>query len=319
MPPYHIAGMAAMLSSLYAGRRIMYLPAFDAAEWVATAAAEQVTHAMVVPTMLGRILEAIEEPGAELPHLRHLSYGGGRMPLELVERALRDLPQVDLVNAYGLTETSSTIALLSPDDHREAFASDDPAVRARLGSVGRPLPSLEVEIRDADEPVLGPGEQGEIWVRGEQVAGEYVGNTVLTADGWFRTRDAGWLDERRLPLRRGPARRRDRPRRRRTSRPARSRTSSWPTRPWPRRPSSASPTPSGARRWPRSWCCTRGRTATEAELQTWVRERLRSTKMPGVIEFRHELPYSPTGKLLRRVLREELSEAGPSGAGVPAS
>ncbi len=117
------------------------------------------------------------------------------MPLELVERTLRDMPHVDLVNAYGLTETSSTIAMLTPDDHREAFASDDPAVRARLGSVGRPLPSLEVEVRGEDEAALPPGEKGEIWVRGEQVAGEYVGRTTLTDEGWFRTRDAGWFDE----------------------------------------------------------------------------------------------------------------------------
>ena len=101
--------------------------------------------------MLGRILNAIEETGTELPSLRHLSYGGGRMPLELVERTLTDMPHIDLVNAYGLTETSSTIAMLTPDEHREAFASDDPTIRARLGSVGRPLPSLEVEVRDIDE------------------------------------------------------------------------------------------------------------------------------------------------------------------------
>ncbi len=50
-----------------------------------------------------------------------------------------------------------------------------------------------------------------------------------------------------------------------------------------------------------------GADVSSADLQTWVRERLRSTKMPGVIEFRDELPYSPTGKLLRRVLRDELS------------
>ncbi len=144
VPPYHIAGMSAILSSLYGGRRMVYLPQFDAAEWVRVATEERITHAMVVPTMLGRILQAVEDAGAEPPALRHLSYGGGRMPLELVERTLRDLPHVDLVNAYGLTETSSTIAMLTPDDHREAFASDDPAVRGRLASVGRPLPTLEV-------------------------------------------------------------------------------------------------------------------------------------------------------------------------------
>ena len=210
VPPYHIAGIAAVLSSLYAGRRIMYLPSFDAASWVRLAVDERITHAMVVPTMLGRILAAVEEAGVEPPALRHLSYGGGRMPLELVERTLRDMPHVDLVNAYGLTETSSTIAMLTPDDHREAFASDDPAVRARLGSVGRPLPSLEVEVRGADDAELPPGEKGEIWVRGEQVAGEYVGNNVLTEDGWFRTRDAGWFDTDGLLVRRRAARRRDR-------------------------------------------------------------------------------------------------------------
>ena len=195
VPPYHIAGVAAVLSSLYSGRRIMYLPTFDAAEWVRVAVEERITHAMVVPTMLGRILDAVEETGS-VPHaLRHLSYGGGRMPLELVERTLTDMPHIDLVNAYGLTETSSTIAMLTPDEHREAFASDDPVIRARLGSVGRPLPSLEVEVRDIDEAALPAGEKGEIWVRGEQVAGEYVGQTTLTEDGWFRTRDAGWFDQ----------------------------------------------------------------------------------------------------------------------------
>ena len=101
VPPYHIAGIAAVLSSLYAGRRIMYLPAFDATEWVRTAADEGITHAMVVPTMLGRILQAIEDTGVEPAALRHLSYGGGRMPLELVERTLRDMPHVDLVNVTG--------------------------------------------------------------------------------------------------------------------------------------------------------------------------------------------------------------------------
>src|SRR4029079_11060534 len=95
---------------------------------------------------------------------------------------------------YGLTETSSTIALLGPDDHRRAVASDDPAWRARLRSVGQPLPSIEVEIRGADGTVVPPGERGEIYVRGEQVAGEYLGREMLTADGWFPTNDAGFLD-----------------------------------------------------------------------------------------------------------------------------
>ena len=210
VPSYHIAGIAAVLSSLYAGRRIMYLPAFEANAWVHLAADERITHAMVVPTMLGRILTALEEGGVELPALRHLSYGGGRMPLELVERTLTDMPHIDLVNAYGLTETSSTIAMLTPDEHREAFASDDPAIRARLGSVGRPLPSLEVEVRDIDEAALPPGEKGEIWVRGEQVAGEYVGQTTLDRGRLVPHPGRRLVRRARLPLRRRSARRCDR-------------------------------------------------------------------------------------------------------------
>ncbi len=194
VPPYHIAGISSLLTSVFSGRRILMLPSFDPAAWVDLAHTEAVTHAMVVPTMLGRILDVLEAEGRTLPALRHLSYGGGRMPLPVVERALRLLPHVDLVNAYGLTETSSTIAVLGPQDHRDALASPDPAVRARLGSVGRPLPSVELQIRDDDGRVLPPGEPGEIHVRGEQVSGEYLTHTATNGDGWFPTRDRGWLD-----------------------------------------------------------------------------------------------------------------------------
>src|SRR5439155_518432 len=83
-------------------------------------------------------LADLEGDAGGLPSLRALSYGGGPMPVAVIERAMRVLPHVDCVNAYGLTETSSTIALLGPDDHRAAFASDDPTVRTRLGSVGMP-------------------------------------------------------------------------------------------------------------------------------------------------------------------------------------
>ena len=111
---------------------------------------------MVVPTMLGRILDVVEERGATLPTLAHLSYGGGRMPVPVIERAMTLLPHVGFVNAYGLTETSSTIAVLGPDDHRDAFASDDPTVRARL-ALGRSA-AADAGARDPrpDGRVLSP-------------------------------------------------------------------------------------------------------------------------------------------------------------------
>ncbi len=195
VPPYHIAGIAALLSSIYAQRRILLLPAFDPAAWLTLATAEQASNAFVVPTMLARIIDHMDKTGqAGVPSLKAIAYGGGRMPLELIHRALDLFPQTGFTNAYGLTETSSTIAILGPDDHRAAHGSDDPVVRGRLGSVGRPLPTVEIEIRDEEGHVLPVGERGEIYVRGEQVSGEYRERSALDAKGWFPTRDAGWLD-----------------------------------------------------------------------------------------------------------------------------
>lgn len=196
VPPYHIAGVSAALSNLYAGRKMVYLPNFDAGEWVRLVNAENVTAATVVPTMLDRIVTALEAGGHRLPSLRNLAYGGSRVGLPLVRRALELLPHVGFVNAYGLTETSSTIAVLTPDDHRAAQAASDSAVVKRLGSVGRPVPGIEVQIRDDGGTVLPPGETGELFVRGEQVSGRYTGiGSVLDENGWFPTKDIALLDE----------------------------------------------------------------------------------------------------------------------------
>lgn len=305
VPPYHIAGMSAVLTGVYGGRRLVYLPAFTPEGWVDAAIAEQVSHAMVVPTMLSRILDVLDTRGAQLPGLRALSYGGGRMPLPVIERALRLLPHVDFVNAYGLTETSSTVAVLGPEDHRAAIRSNDAAVRARLGSVGRPLPTLELEIRCAEGKVLPPGESGEIHVRGEQVAGEYLHKEVIGDDGWFATNDAGWLDdagylyiEGRLDdviVRGGenisPGEIEDvlrtHPRVRDVA------VFGQPDEQWGERVAAV-------------LVCDGERPDID-ELANWVRSRLRSTKTPETWEFRVELPYNETGKLLRRVLKSELT------------
>ena len=122
-----------MCSSIYAGRRIVQLPSFDANEWVTTVIKEEITHAMVVPTMLVRVVEELERnPSLELPTLKALSYGGGKMPKPVIEKALELLPNTNFVNAYGLTETSSTFSVLGPDDHRAAFESSAPKVNASL-------------------------------------------------------------------------------------------------------------------------------------------------------------------------------------------
>ncbi|ELP64918.1 class I adenylate-forming enzyme family protein [Streptomyces turgidiscabies] len=194
VPPYHIAAVSNVLTNLYAGRRALSLDQFTPEGWLDLVRRERVTNAMVVPTMLARIMDT-DGLDRSVPSLRALAYGGARMPVRVIETALRAWPHVDFVNAYGLTETSSTITVLGPREHRTAVESDDPAVRARLGSAGLPLPGVELEVRDASGAAGGPGGTGQIWVRGDQVSGEYAGQgSAVDERGFFHTRDQGRVD-----------------------------------------------------------------------------------------------------------------------------
>lgn len=305
VPPYHIAGISALLSSIYALRRIVMLPAFSPEGWLSLAADEAVTNAFVVPTMLARIIDVLDkQPGTTLPALQAVAYGGGKMPLEVIDRALNRFPATSFTNAYGLTETSSTIALLGPEEHRAAHGSADPAVRARLGSVGKPLPTVEIEIRDEDGRALPPGVPGEIYVRGDQVSGEYKEKSALTADGWFPTRDAGYLDadgylflsgraddvivrggENLSPgeiedvLLTHPA-------------IADACAVGVPSVEWGEAVGVALVIREGHDQ------------PDQGDLRQLVRERLRSSRVPEVIRFEPALPYNEMGKLLRREVRK---------------
>jgi acyl-CoA synthetase (AMP-forming)/AMP-acid ligase II len=307
VPPYHIAGIAALLSSFYSMRRILLLPAFDPDDWLALAAAERATNAFVVPTMLSRIITCMADgANADLSTLQAVAYGGGRMPPELIERALDLFPQVGFTNAYGLTETSSTIALLGPEEHRTAHRATDPAVRARLASVGKPLPTVQIEVRDEEGRPLPVGERGEIYVRGDQVSGEYRERKALDADGWFPTRDAGWLDAEGYLFLAGRA----------DDVIVRGGENISPgeiedvlaTHP-AIADAAAVAVPSvewgeavGIAIVPRP-----GQKApSEEELRTLIRNRLRSSRVPERIAVMDALPYNEMGKLLRREIRARL-------------
>src|SRR5579862_889411 len=303
VPPYHIAGISAVLTSVYAGRRLVQLPRFSPEAWIDAVEREGVTHAMLVPTMLGRILDRLdEENGRTLASLHHISYGGGRMPAALVARALARLPQVDFVNAYGLTETSSTIAVLTPEDHRAYRDHSDPALARRLGSVGRPLDSIELRIAGPSGEALPPGAEGEIWVRGPQVSGEYLGRKALREDGWFPTNDAGSLDEGGYLYVSG----------RLDDVIVRGGENISPGEIedlFRQHPAIADIAVIGLpdEQWgERIVACVVARTpVAPEELQAWARASLRSTRTPEQFFFRDELPYNETGKLLRKVLRSE--------------
>jgi acyl-CoA synthetase (AMP-forming)/AMP-acid ligase II len=309
VPPYHIAGVGTVLTNLYAGRRLAYLPNFDAASWLETVRTEQISNAMLVPTMLVRIVEELKGKPADVPHLTSIAYGGARMPANVLEQALEAFPDTGFVNAYGLTETSSTIAVLGPDDHRDALGSEDPAVRARLGSAGRPVPGIEMVIRDADGGSLPAGEPGELWVRGAQVSGEYEGiGSVLDADGWFPTKDGAYLDSDGFlfiigrsddTIIRGgeniaPAEIEDVLARHPDVRDVA--VFGAPDDEWGERIVAAVvPQP--------------GVTVVPDDLRSYVRERLRGSRTPDQVVVLAELPYTQTGKLLRRQLASQVLDS----------
>jgi acyl-CoA synthetase (AMP-forming)/AMP-acid ligase II len=307
VPPYHIAAVGSALSNLYAGRRVVYLPDFDAAQWLQAVRSERISAAMVVPTMLARIAEHLDGVPADTPSLKLISYGGARMPRPVLEKALDAFGDTGFCNAYGLTETSSTLALLGPEEHREALASDDPVVRERLGSVGRPVPGVEIKVTGPDGQELPPGEIGRLWVRGAQVSGQYVGQgSSLDAEGWFDTRDDGRVDAEDYLYIHGraddtiirggeniaPAEIEDvlhaHPSVKDVAVIGR------PDDEWGERiVAVVVPTP--------------GAELTDEEIRSYVRSRLRSSRTPDEVVWRTgELPYTPTGKLLRRQLVDEL-------------
>lgn len=308
VPPYHVAGLANMLSNLFAGRRLVYLRHFDAQQWLATVRAERISHAMVVPTMLVRLVDALQGSAANVPSLRSLSYGGSKVAERVVRAALAAFGDTGFVNAYGLTETASTIAVLGPDDHRAAMISDDPDVQRRLCSAGQVLPAIEVEIRGDAGEVLSPGEVGIIHLRGEQIAGEYSTGSVLDADGWFCTQDRGSVDAAGYLFIEGRA----------DDTIIRGGENIAPAE--IEEVLYAHPAVSEAcvvgvpdNEWGQRIVAVvvlrPGFTVEAAELQDVVRQRLRGSKTPDRVVFRDSLPHTETGKLLRRVVLMDLVES----------
>jgi acyl-CoA synthetase (AMP-forming)/AMP-acid ligase II len=317
VPPYHIAGISAVLSSTYAGRRMVQLEGFDARAWLLACRSQNVSNAFLVPTMLSRIVDFLTESkeAPNLPALRAIAYGGGKMPMTTIQRAMKLFPNVDFTNAYGLTETSSTIAVLGPDDHRAAAASSDPKVHKRLTSVGKPTGAVEIQVRDEDNKVLGVDQPGLIFVRGGQVSGEYLSlGSQLDADGWFSTRDRGYLDDEGYLFLEGraddvivrggenispgeiedvllahPA-------------VADAAAVAMPDEQWGEAVAAAVVLKDNTK-------------ASATELQDWVKHRLRSSRVPQAIVFKDSLPYNELGKVLRRVIRQEFTAPASTTAG----
>jgi acyl-CoA synthetase (AMP-forming)/AMP-acid ligase II len=202
VPLYHVAGIQAMLAAVYGGRTLVMMRQFEVSEWLETVQRERATRAMLVPTMLKRI---IDDPGFsnhDLTSLKVITYGAAPMPFEVIKKAIEVMPWVRFINAFGQTETASTIAALGPEDHVIEGTEEEREKKLKrlTSSIGRPLPDVEVKTVDEDGNAVPLGEVGEIVVRGPRVMTGYWGDEektsqVITPDGWLRTGDMGWMDD----------------------------------------------------------------------------------------------------------------------------
>jgi len=176
VPLFHVGGALGILGSLYSGDTAVVQQRFDAGEWLRLVSEHRVTTTFMVPTMLQRILDHPDFASTDLSSLVAIAYGAAAAPLGLVRRAMAALPRVGLANVFGQTETLGAYTTLLPDDHR------DPA---RAGSVGRPLPGVEVRVVDPDTGHdVEAGTVGELWVNTSQ----------NVTEGWLRTGDLARRD-----------------------------------------------------------------------------------------------------------------------------
>jgi len=192
-PLFHVAAYNVVHSHLRR-RPVVLMPRFDAAETLRLISSEQVTTCSLAPTMLSMLLDHPGRSPQDLATLRQISYGASAMPLDLLRRVLRELPDCGLAQGYGMTELSGNAVFLDPETHRRAAAHEEHL----LAAAGRPGPLVALRIADDDGNELPPGSAGEILVRGDQVCAGYWLAPEATAESrvgpWLRTGDIGRID-----------------------------------------------------------------------------------------------------------------------------
>ena len=317
MPLYHVAGMQALMAGIYGGRTIALMRQFDEKEWLETVQREKATRVMVVPTMLKRIVEYPDFDKYELSSVRVITYGAAACPYEVLKKTIERFPGRALINAFGGTETSSTIAALRAEDQiitgRETEAEREKKLKRLATSIGLPMEDVEIQVRDEKGKELPAGQMGEIVVRGPRIMKGYWKDEertkkAFTADGWYRTGDLGYKDEEGyiyltgrgddVIIRGGENIGPDE---------VESILSTHP------KIEEAAVIGVKDEEWGQQVRAIvrlkKGKTATESEIIDFCRPRLAGFKRPtSVVLVKEELPKTSTGKVLRRKLRQKYGQ-----------
>lgn len=188
VPASHVTGLIAIIATMvHVGGAVVVLPEFKAAGFLDTVAHEKITHTLMVPAMYNLCLMSPNFQATTLQSWRLGGYGGAPMPVHVIEQLAKELPQLDLRNAYGATETTSPVTLMPAG-----------ANRLHADTVGAVLPCGDVRVMDDEGCEVAPGDTGELWISGPMVVPGYWNNPQATAQsftaGYWHSGDLGSVD-----------------------------------------------------------------------------------------------------------------------------
>jgi len=299
-PLYHVGALDLPgLAVLWLGGTLIVMREFEAETVLATLARERVTGAWLAPTMTNQILALPRREDYDVSALRWVIGGGEKTPESRIRAFAQAFPKARYVDAYGLTESVSGDTFMVP-----GFEI------AKIGSTGRATPHVEIEIRDDDGRRLSPGQTGEICLRGPKVTKGYwkdVEKTRASFFGdWFRTGDVGYLDadgflyltDRKKDLIISGGENIASPEVERViydlPEVEEAAVVGLPDPQWGERPVAVVVLRPGAE-------------LDHATLARHCRQHLAGFKVPKELYLRAALPRNPSGKVLKRVLRDELA------------
>jgi acyl-CoA synthetase (AMP-forming)/AMP-acid ligase II len=299
LPFFHIYGMTVIMNlGLREGGTIVTMPRFDLDQFLDLIESHGVTRAYVVPPIALALAKHPAVEGRDLSSLRLIMSGAAPLGSEL-QQQVADRTSAPVVQGYGLTETSPVTHTLTPD-------------KGKPGSIGPPIPNTECRIVDPESGEdVAIGERGELWIRGPQVMKGYLNNPDATAatvddDGWLHTGDVAVVDEegnfeivdrlKELIKYKG------------FQVPPAELEALLITHPKVQDVAVIGVADEEAGELPKAFVVA-AEDLDEDELMSWVGERVAPQKKIRIVERIDEIPKSPSGKILRRVLVEREREA----------
>ena len=311
VPLYHVAGIQAMMAAIYGARTLVMERQFEPEEWMTLVETEKANRAMMVPTMLKQLLDHENFKKHDLSSLKVITYGAAPMPIPVIRKALEEFPGVSFINAFGQTETASTITALGPEDHVLTGTPEEMEKKLkRLSSIGKPMADVQMKVIDQETgKTLGPNEVGEILAKGPRVMSGYWKDEEKTAktidkDGWVHTGDVGYVDDDGYYFLAGRSSDmiiragenispeelenviREHPKVEDVA------VIGVPDETWGEEPRAVV-------------IPKKGEKPTEEEIMEYCRQNLASFKRPRSVLFVNDLPRNPMGKLVKREIREK--------------